>query len=196
MKKVILIISILFISCGLMLLTYNMFLNKTQEKIEEEQLIDFFEKFDNENAGIVSEETEEHFIVNNYLGVIEIPSISLETGIVMSNSNFSTMNKSVSIYPNSNMPNEVNGNFVLFAHTGSSRVSYFKNIHKLVNGDEVYIYYNNVKYTYKVINKYNVSMYDYTPLNKMKGKTIITLMTCKKGDNKYRTIIVGELVND
>ena len=94
----------------------------------------------------------------------------------------------------SDMPNVDNGNFILFAHNGNSRVSYFRNIHRLKNNDEIYIYYNNVKYTYRIIKNYEVAMTDSTPLNKMKDKSIITLITCKSGNNKYRTVIVGEMV--
>lgn len=196
MKKVIFIMCVLFILSGLMLLNYNMFLNKAHKNLEEESLTEFFDSYDENVLEVEKEEKVEQVNINNYLAVIEIPTISLKTGIVMSNANYSTMNRNVSIFPSSNMPNEKNGNFVLFAHRGSSRVSYFNDIYKLKNDNNIYIYYNNAKYTYKVINKYDISMYDATPLNKMKDKSIITLITCKKGDNKYRTVIVGELIND
>ncbi len=195
MKKMMFVISVLFIISGLMLLNYNLFLNKTHEKLEEELLIKFFDDYnENKLEEIQEDKVEQVNDTNNYVAVIEVPTISLKTGIVMSNSSYSTMNKNVSIFPDSDMPTKENGNFILFAHRGSSRVSYFKDIYKLKADEEIYIYYNNSKYTYKVINKYNVSMYDHTPLNKMSDKTIITLITCKKNDNKYRTIIVGELV--
>lgn len=195
MKKMMFVISVLFIISGLMLLNYNLFLNKTHEKLEEEALIKFFDDYnENKLEEVQEDKVEQVNNTNNYVAVIEVPTISLKTGIVMSNSSYSTMNKNVSIFPNSDMPTKENGNFILFAHRGSSRVSYFKDIYKLKINEEIYIYYNNTKYTYKIINKYNVSMYDHTPLNKMQDKTIITLITCKKNDSNYRTIIVGELV--
>ena len=36
-------------------------------------------------------------------------------------------------------------------------------------------------------------MTDRTPLNKM-DQSIITLITCKSGNDKYRTIVVGEMI--
>ena len=111
----------------------------------------------------------------------------------MSNTSYTTIDRNVSIYPTSDMPNIKNGNFILFAHNGNSRVSYFKNIYKLKNNDEIYIYYNNIKYTYRIIKNYEVAMTDRTPLNKM-DQSIITLITCKSGNDKYRTIVVGEMI--
>ena len=45
MKKMMFVISVLFIISGLMLLNYNLFLNKTHEKLEEELLIKFFDYY-------------------------------------------------------------------------------------------------------------------------------------------------------
>lgn len=197
MKKIFLYISVLIIFMGISMLIYNRYQDKKYQDTDEALLQEFFEDFDNSNEEIpqVEEIKEEQQVqdMTSYLAVIEIPNISLYTGVVMSNSSYTTMNRNVSIYPSSDMPNIENGNFILFAHNGNSRVSYFRNIHKLKYNDEIYIYYNNVKYTYKIIKNYEVAMTDNTPLNKIKDKSIITLITCKSGNNKYRTILVGEM---
>jgi len=200
MKKKFILISIILISFGISLLIYSVYQDKKLQHTNEELLEEFFDNYDDsvevqEQAPVENTSNNQKIQSNvNYLAVIEIPNISLNTGIVMSDSNYNTMNKHVSIYPTSDMPNIDNGNFILFAHNGSSRVSYFRNIYKLDVNDKIYIYYNNQKYTYKVIKNYDVSMYNSTPLNRIDNKTIITLITCKSGSNKYRTIIVGELV--
>lgn len=198
MKKIFLYISVLIIFMGISMLIYDCYQDKKYNDIDETLLQEFFEDFDNTNEEIlqVEEIKEEQQVQDDisYVAVIEIPNISLYTGIVMSNSSFTTMNRNVSIYPTSDMPDIENGNFILFAHNGNSRVSYFRNIHKLKINDEIYIYYNKMKYTYKIIKNYDVAMTDNTPLNKIKDKSIITLITCKSGNNKYRTILVGEMV--
>lgn len=199
MKKIFLIISIFIILMGISMLIYNYYQDKKYQDIEKILLQDFFEDFDNsrEEDLYVEESKKTEPLVQDtipYLAVIEISNISLYTGVIMSNSSYTTMNRNVSVYPTSDMPNKENGNFILFAHSGNSRSSYFRNIHKLRNNDEIYIYYNNEKYTYRIIEKYEVSMYDNTPLNRMKDRTIITLITCKLGNDKYRTIVVGEMV--
>lgn len=198
MRKIFLIISIIIVYVGATMLVYSFYQDKQYQNKDEELIEEFFDNYE-DNSSVkeepvidTNENQEPDF--SSYLAVIEIPDISLKTGVVMSNSNYTTMNRNVSIYPNSDMPSIENGNFVLFAHNGSSRFSYFKNINKLKNDDDIFIYYNNQKYSYRVIKKYEVAMTDNTPLNKMKDKTIITLITCKSGNNNYRTIIVGELI--
>ena len=162
MKKILLVISSLIILIGIGILTYSFYQDQKYKNQDTKLLEDFFDNYDDSETkveeNITENVTEEPKVQNvSYLAVIEIPSISLNTGIVMSNSSFSTMNRNVSIYPTSDMPNVENGNFILFAHNGSSRVAYFKNISKLKNGNEIFIYYNNEKFTYKAINKYEVN---------------------------------------
>ena len=197
MKKIFLVISIFMSFIGISILIYNCYLDSKYQNTDQVLLQEFFEDFDNSKEEIlhVEEVQEEQSVPStaSYLAVIEIPKISLYTGIVMSNTSYTTIDRNVSIYPTSDMPNIKNGNFILFAHNGNSRVSYFKNIYKLKNNDEIYIYYNNIKYTYRIIKNYEVAMTDRTPLNKM-DQSIITLITCKSGNDKYRTIVVGEMI--
>lgn len=198
MRKIFLVISIVIVYIGATMLVYSFYQDKQHQNKDEKLIEEFFDNYEDNTSvkeeSVIDANEKVEIDLSSYLAVIEVPDISLKTGIVMSNSSYTTMNRNVSIYPSSDMPSVEKGNFILFAHNGSSRVSYFKNINKLKNGADIVIYYNNQKYTYKVIKKYEVSMNDNTPLNKMKDKTIITLITCKSGNNKYRTIIVGELV--
>ena len=187
---------------GMCLLTYNIIKDKEYKKEDNEKIEEFFNNYSEKIENINTDENVEDVIVNNdidlssYLAVIEIPSILLKTGVVMSDTSYKSMDRNVSVFPTSDMPNVKDGNFILFGHNGNSRISYFKNIYKLNNNDDIYIYYQNSKYHYKVINKYDVEMNSNIPLKKIEGKTIITLITCNKNNNKYRTIVVGELVND
>ena len=201
-KKIITFTCMMMVFSGMCLLTYNVIKDKEIKQEDNEKLEEYFENFEEkqeleqENNNIVESEKINTSDNKSYVAVIEIPSIKLKTGIVMSDKDYKSMNRNVSIYPTSDMPNVENGNFILFAHNGNSRISYFKNIYKLNNNDDIYIYYQNSKYHYKVINKYDVEMNSNIPLKKIDGKTIITLITCNKNNNKYRTIVVGELVND
>ena len=201
-KKIITFICMMMVFSGMCLLTYNIIKDKEYKKEDNEKIEEFFNNYSEKIENINTDENVEDVIVNNdidlssYLAVIEIPSILLKTGVVMSDTSYKSMDRNVSVFPTSDMPNVKDGNFILFGHNGNSRISYFKNIYKLNNNDDIYIYYQNSKYHYKVINKYDVEMNSNIPLKKIEGKTIITLITCNKNNNKYRTIVVGELVND
>lgn len=197
MRRIILLISVVVVLIGICILSYSIYQDYKYQKEDEIRLNEYFEKYENIEELSTEVETEkksETSDISKFVAVLEVPSISLKTGVVMSNDNYTTMNRNVSIYPTSNMPDEENGNFVLFAHNGNSRVSYFKNIHILNYDDVIYIYYNNQKYTYKISDKYDVYMLNRTPLKKKQDKSVITLITCKKGNSDYRTVVVGDLV--
>lgn len=200
MKKVFIILGALFILMGTTLFSYSLY---TDFKYIEEDTIKtnmFFEDFNNKVDSHEKEEKKETIISNysnnniNYLGVIEIPNIGLKSGFVLSDSTFSTMNRNVSVYPTSKMPSE-KGNFILFAHSGNSRVGYFKNIYKLKENNLIYIYYNSKKYTYKIKEVLELSKSNHLPLSQETNMSRITLITCKKDDSNKRIIILGELEN-
>ncbi|MDO5568769.1 MAG: sortase [bacterium] len=191
-KKIMLIIGLTFIISGFIIYAVNCYFNYRVQKEDE----NFVEQFMEQEFADEKEETEiEEEIVEDYTGylaVLEIPKIDLKTGVVMSSKDYSTMNRNVSIYPTSDMPNYKYGNTILFAHNGTSKVSYFRNIDRLEKDDVIFIYYDEIKYSYKVIDKYYVKENSKEPLMRKDDKSIITLITCKKGNNRYRLIIVGE----
>jgi len=192
MRKISLIIGCFIVIVGGFMLFSSMIKDNDYKKEDEQALDNFFNNYNEVKEENKKDTSEDNIkIKNNYKAVIEVPSISLKTGVVMSDKLFSTMDRNVSIYPTSDMPDVNGGNFVLFAHSGNSRISYFKNIDKLTENDVIKIYYNKKEYKYKVFKKFQTDKKDDTPLYKMKDKTIITLFTCDKYDDNYRTVIVG-----
>ena len=77
---------------------------------------------------------------------MEIPSISLKTGLVDFKSSENNVNKRVQIIAGSQMPNIKKGNLILAAHSGTSNISYFKNLYKMQEGNESWLrkFYNSV----------------------------------------------------
>ena len=86
------------------------------------------------------------------------------------------------------------GNFILAGHSGSGRVSYFKNLDKLVIGDISYIYYGGIKYTYKVTNIYDIEKNGTALITRDLDKTTLTMITCRHNTNK-QIIVISELIN-
>lgn len=202
MKKFMIISGAILILIGVVIFSYSLYFDFKYSEEDESQLQYYFENFYEEK------EVEDQVITqlneksnsddkksSNYLAVLEIPIINLKTGVIMSNNTFSSMERNVSIYPNSNMPNEENGNFILFGHSGNSRVGYFNKIDELNETDCIKVYYQNKIYKYKVIEKLEVSKSNHYPLRRNFEESRITLITCLKNDNDKRLIVVGELVN-
>ena len=127
-----------------------------------------------------------------YVAILEIPKINLKEGLVVSTKNFNSINYSVSIDKNGNMPDE-NGNFILYAHSGNSGVGFFRNLDQLNLNDEIFVYYNGTKYIYNVINKYEILKTGTAKVINSKNDKYITLITCNKRRKGYQIVIEGKI---
>lgn len=138
--------------------------------------------------------SEEIFINDsNYIGRLEIPTIKLVKGFVSKDSSANNVNKNIAIMSPSNYPDVDKGNFILAGHTGNAWNSFFKNLYKLKVGNEAYVYYNNVKYTYKLTRMYYQEKTGVARIYRDVNKTTMTLITCTKGTKTSQTIFVFEL---
>lgn len=130
-----------------------------------------------------------------HTAVLEIPKINLKRGIVNSTKNFNSINYAISADSNSNYPNE-NGNFILYAHSGNSRIAFFNKLYKVELNDDIYIYYNGTKYHYVVINKYDIEKTGKATVMDSKVNKYITLITCNQQKDGYQIVVVGKLVEE
>lgn len=129
----------------------------------------------------------------NYLAFLEIPKINLNQGILPKTSYYNNVNYHVQILDISDLPDVINGNMVLAAHSGSSNIAYFKNLYKLTKDDKAYIIYNNKKYSYQVVNIYNQIKKGSLNIYRDLTKTTLTLITCTKNDKNSQTVYILEL---
>lgn len=128
----------------------------------------------------------------NYIANIKIPKINLNRGLVDKNSSLNIVDKNIQILKESSMPDSINGNLILAAHSGNSNVSYFKDLGKLIIGDNVYIQYSNQKYEYRVVNYYIVEKTGLIDIVRNINQTTLTLITCVENTNK-QLIVICEL---
>lgn len=139
----------------------------------------------------VKESKKNNYTIN-YTAVLEIPSISLKRGVVDSTNNFKSINYAISVDKSSNYPNE-KGNFILYAHSGNSNIAFFRNLTKVNINDDVYIFYNGIKYHYVIFDKYDIQKTGKAKVIASNVKNYITLITCNQKRNGYQTVLVGEL---
>ena len=95
----------------------------------------------------------------------------------------------------SDYPDKENGNVIIAGHSGNSSVSYFNKLYLLNIGDLAYIDYNNVTYTYKIINIYNIEKTGKAEIKTLKDKSTLTLITCTKDNKTSQTIYTLELIS-
>lgn len=154
----------------------------TKENNEEESREDTSYTFKEENKSI-------------YIGYLNIPDINLRKGFTEKESKYNTVSKNIEILNASDYPDKENGNVIFAAHSGNSSVSYFKKLHLINKGAQVYIEYNGATYTYQITDIYTIAKTGKAEIKRKKGVSSITLITCTKNDNSTQTIYIGELIN-
>lgn len=186
------IIGSLFIFAGLCLIVYD-FTTKEHIKDEEKAAIENYkitEKIDNENIEELQEQVEVKQQTNiEYIAILKIPKINLERGLVNRNSYLNNVNYNVEIVKDSSMPDEINGNVILAAHSGNARVSYFRNLDKLSINDKVSIDYKGITYNYHVVNIYDIEKTGTALIKRNYNTSTLTLITCRHNTNKQIVVI-------
>lgn len=202
-KSHLLLIGSLLVFFGIVLLSYNHLLD-LRNQVFSEMLLLFSESSPSEEENVdvpnienVSDGTvyhEENIDYDKYLGVIEIPRIGLKRGFYNTNSKYNSIEYNVTLIRGSTMPDVSGGNLMLMAHSGDAYISYFAYLYRLNIGNNIYITYNKNKYTYKIVNIYNVDKNGKVPIYRNYDKTTLTLITCTKDDSTKQTVYIAELV--
>ena len=130
-----------------------------------------------------------------YIGYLSIPRISLNYGFVDKKSYYNHVNRNIQIIEPSDFPDVPKGNFIIAGHSGTSSVSYFKNLYLLKIGDIAKITYNNKVYTYKIVDIYYQDKDGTIIIKRDLSKTTLTLITCTYKDKKHQTVYIAELEN-
>lgn len=128
-----------------------------------------------------------------YLGVLEIPSIELKMGFFDIDSSLNTVDKNIEVLEMTNMSGTEHSFLVLASHSGSGRYAYFKNLYKLDSEDWVMIYYNGLKYTYKVSLKEYQEKTGKITINSGDNDLLI-LTTCDQEDRSKQIVIIATLI--
>ena len=136
-----------------------------------------------------------------------IPKLNVDVpihfGIALSEV-MSAMNNGVAHYRiagASAYPGEI-GNLVITGHSAGDVYSsnpykyIFSGLERLEDGDLIYVNYNSVRYTYRVIKKEVVDPSNVAALVVETNKPLLTLVTCTPlGTSRYRLLVTGEQIS-
>lgn len=187
-----LVIGSLIILIGFYLFLFDDYSEYKINKIEEQKVEKFFDEQNKEyvEETILKEKSKKEVkkTNNDYVAIIEILTINLKKGLVSKSSDYNNVNYNIEILNESKMPDVENGNFILAGHSGTGRVAFFKRLHELKLGNEIYIYFKGIKYRYKVAKIYDIPKNGYALINRDKSRTTLTMITCK--DNTDKQIVV------
>ena len=134
-------------------------------------------------------------IWKTYIGTLIIDKINLNRGFYSIDSKYNNVDQNIMVIEKSNMPNITNGNLILASHSGSSSISFFKNLYLLELNDKASVKYKNRTYNYKIVNIYTDKKDGDVVVSRDANSTILTLITCTKNDNTTQTIYIFELDN-
>lgn len=84
-----------------------------------------------------------------------------------------------------------NGNVCLAAHNRGNKVNYFERLKELEIGDEIKYNCQYGNRVYEVESKSIINVYDFSCLERVDNKNVITLITCVENDPNKRLCIRG-----
>lgn len=130
---------------------------------------------------------------------LAIPSLGIKDAIVKANSD--DLTKSLIQYQQTAFPGEP-GAPVIFGHSTlpqffnpNSYLTIFSTLPTVKIGDDIFVDYAGVKYTYRVNNMYEVKPSDFWVLKQDYTKKILKLITCVPPGTKLRRLVVeAELI--
>ena len=179
----------LLVIVGILIFIFPIIYNKYQEKQEEIKLEYFFEVSTIDNYNVIKDTKQE-----DYIAVLEIPSINLKKGLYAIDSKNNNVNKNIEIIDSSDMPDITKGNFILAGHSGTGRIAFFDDLDKLIVDDTIIVYYKNIKYIYQINNIESI-VKDGTIEIKREFESMITLTTCNQANKNEQLVIIGILVS-
>lgn len=199
--------ALMMIILGVVLLGYNYFLEKKDKIYETMNLLLFDDdtpkhvrddmigsNLDADPNRTKSAEEESKFNYE-YIGVLEIPKIGLKRGFLDINSKYNNVSRNITVIESSRMPDQENGNLILAAHSGNCYVCFFNKLWKLSTGDSAIVTYNDIRYTYNIVDIYNVSKTGTVEIKRNTSKNTLTLITCTHNSDTEQTVYILELVN-
>lgn len=181
MKKI-KMLGIFLIIFGLCLYSYNYYKEIKSIKTEKNKIENTIKNYTSYNTNDV------------YDMVLSIPKIALKKGIYKKDDKRNNIEENVTIHKESDYPDSLGSNVILMAHSGTSKISYFDELDKLDYDSLIEIYYNEIKYVYKIGKIYDVNK-DKVYIEDDNRKRV-TLITCSKKDKTKQVVYVGYIIDE
>jgi len=193
-KKVTKILYLLIIITQIMIIkTYNNnYQNSEDLKIETKSVDYQLNKYVNPNIKSDDSKKEQDKIID-YEIILEIPKIKLKKGILNKKNKDNNIEKNVTILNESKYPNE-EGNVFLAAHSGNGKKSFFNDLVQLNISDKIYLYYQNQKYIYSIVEIKEVNKNQQLSLL-TKNKNNLVLITCSQRDKSKYLVLISYKIN-
>lgn len=209
-KSQILLLGSFLVFIGIILLSWN-FIITLKDEVYSDMRVEIVMGDDEDSLSIVTvpvsknlnkdttyveeiPELEEVIDYSKYVGILEIPKIGLKRGFYGSDNRYNNIQYNVAVIRGSEFPDVDRGNLILMAHSGNAYISYFRYLYKLELGDMAYVTFKGKKYTYTLVNTYDVPKVGQAKIIRNFDKTTLTLITCTHNSDDYQSIYILEQV--
>lgn len=211
------VISIILIITGILLIVFSVFWvnkwryvqnnmitssNNTENNVVNKNLPG--EEVGNTDSNTVKDDkTQEKTIVNDGsiclkredyksgLMTILIPKIGVTAGVI-NGTGLQSLKKGPGLYESGALPNQEGGNVCIAGHR-TTYGAWFRNIDKLMSGDNIILEINGLKYIYSVEKVFVVDDEDWSITYKT-GESVVTLSACHPlSSSKQRIVARGRL---
>ncbi|WP_404996399.1 class D sortase [Caldifermentibacillus hisashii] len=169
--------------------------SEQQKLFKEYTSLNFIEE---ENEETLEGDDLEEAKNGSVIGILEIPKIDLKTPIV-EGAGEENIKYAVGHLPSSSSVGNIgkkNENFAIVGHRSYTYGKFFNRLDELEKGNKIIIKVRNEELTYKVFDKKIVKPTDVDVVKPVKGKSMVTLITCHPPySNESRLIIFSELAS-
>ena len=222
-KSHLVLVGSLLLLIALLLVGGNILYNYLSYQKEQKQIDNFLNKeiviekeptTEEDNNVKENEEVKEE--IPNYIGILEIPNISLKKGFYSIDNKNNNVNKNIEILQNSDMPNVENGLFAIagvlydIKEENGQRICYIygvqnnlfnitnkkieRKLYKLNKDDLIYVYYQNIKYTYQITSITRQDKQGFITISRQKDTTELLLTTCDQQTKGKQVIVMSKLI--
>lgn len=200
-KSHLVLVGSLLLLIALLLVGGNILYNYLSYQKEQKQIDNFLNKeiviekeptTEEDNNVKENEEVKEE--IPNYIGILEIPNISLKKGFYSIDNKNNNVNKNIEVLQNSDMPNVENGLFAIAGHSGTGKLGFFNKLYKLNKDDLIYVYYQNIKYTYQITSITRQDKQGFITISRQKDTTELLLTTCDQQTKGKQVIVMSKLI--
>ena len=158
--------------------------NRGYDERELEELFDY-----GSIDSIDALEIRKTFNKSNVIGVVYVPNVSMAMPIMYGITRETLRNSAGTMKPNQEMGK---GNYCLAGHNSRNRKSLFAPVHRIKEGDTIYLTDKKIVYEYTATINTVIEPTDIYEINDTDEPTI-TLITCTN-NSKRRVMVRGELV--
>ena len=201
-------IGVLIVFIGICLFSSTYFLTKKNQVFDRMNELYFELLVETELDELVGEEDEIIFnddepeistkpaidYTEYYVGYLSIPKLNLKKGFTDIGNRYNTVTRNIQVIKPSDYPDVDKGNFIIAAHSGSTSISFFRDLWKLEINDEAFVNYKGNDYQYIIKDIYTVPKTGMVTIKRNKEVSTLTLITCTRRDNTTQIVYILERV--